>query len=111
MASLGDNQEVAMHHEKAPGQNGRCRQRERHTKRTHQVKVKVRESVEERRVHEHIDNKANSVDIIPTDETGMKETVSTSTDANAQEQGGKEVEAEVSSDEPNVLDMNGDESR
>ena len=67
-------------------------------------------SVKERRVHEHINDEANSVDIIPTDETGTRETASMSTDANAQEQGGKEVKAEVCSDEPNVPDMNSDES-
>ena len=48
MALLGDNQEVAMHHEKAPGQNGRHHQQEQHTKCTHQVEVEVRESVKER---------------------------------------------------------------
>ena len=36
-------------------------------------------------MHEHIDDEANSVDIIPTDETGTRETVSVSTDANTQE--------------------------
>ena len=73
-ASLGDNQEVATHHEKVQGQNGRRRRRERRTKCTHQVEVEVGESVEERRVHEHIDDEANSVDMIPTDETGTRET-------------------------------------
>ena len=75
------------------------------------VEVEVGESVKECRVHEHIDDEANSVDIIPTDETGTRETASASTDANAQEQGGKEVEAEVSNNEPSVPDTNGDESR